>query len=745
MKQFYFLLCLLGLLSLSTQLQADTWTYDFEDFAKQSNGEGALTQMNVTLNGLDWHMCGVTNSGGHWSDWKNGESSLKVFGQVYSSAKEMTNITLVTKRDLGTLKFWIRSNERWFGDGRQVSWIIQWSADGETWVTVGDPFVPADEPSEVVREINQRNAQLRIVREDYQTFDYTKPTESFANVFHLDDMTITDMGGATPAPTLTTTAGSEIDFGEITLGESVEKSFTISYAGLDEKPTLQLQGDDKADFTIASQETKAEGEDEVKIVCKASQRGNHTASLEISYGELKVSVVLKMVGKKKNNTKLYSGGDGTKENPYLISSAEDLMELSSEVEGNQNPYADTYFKMTANISMADAQGFRPIGNDWGRDTSDPTRFRPFSGIFDGDGHAITDLNVEWTDKMFSGLFGIVKNATIKNLTLSKSKIYGSAGLGGMVGVAMGSITMENCHTTSDVTVWSNSLYAGGLIAGALFGDASKTSRISSCTNAATVKGEMGGIGGIIGVAGHSGLIIERCGNYGSVSDKNSTIGGIVAIVSYPVVITDCFNVGYLEAADTQDAENTRSGGIVGDTDLAEGVQSLDEVLSISNCYSIGESNKKAPKFHPIFDATKIASQVKLSNNYYSSDVYGEMYDQNVTGEAAAIDVSLKEMKTEEFLNKLNHGRKVWSIISGENNGYPVPFYQEDNAVETPTAALDIVVRIETGYLVVEGDYSAINLYNIHGVQLDPTALLERGVYVVRVIVDGQSAVYKLVY
>ena len=146
--------------------------------------------------------------------------------------------------------------------------------------------------------------------------------------------------------------------------------------------------------------------------------------------------------------------------------------------------------------------------------------------------------------------------------------------------------MENCHTTSDVTVWSNSIYAGGLIAGTLFGDKSKTSRISSCTNAATVKGEQGGIGGVIGVAGHPGLIIERCGNYGSVSDKNSSIGGIVAIVTHPVVISDCFNVGYLEAVDTQDAENTRAGGIVGDTELADGAQSLDEVLSISNCYSI---------------------------------------------------------------------------------------------------------------------------------------------------------------
>ena len=338
MKQFYFLLCLLGLLSLSTQLQADDWTYDFEDFAKQSNGEGALTPMDVTLNGLEWHLCGVTNSGGHWSDWKNGESSLKVFGQVYSSAKEMTNITLVTKRDLGTLKFWVRSNERWSGDGRQISWIIQWSADGETWVTVGDPFVPTDEPSEVTREINQKSAQLRIVREDYQTYDYTKPTEPFANVFHLDDMTITDIGEVPPAPTLTTTAGSEIDFGEITLGESVEKRFTISYGGLTVKPTLTLTGDQATSFTIAQQETKGEGEDEIKIVCKAMQRGNLNAAVEITYGSLKISVQLKAVGKKENPGRLYSGGNGT-ERRDIRKKALDSMSLGSKSSTTYTPKA----------------------------------------------------------------------------------------------------------------------------------------------------------------------------------------------------------------------------------------------------------------------------------------------------------------------------------------------------------------------------------------------------------------------
>lgn len=743
MKQFYFLLCLLGLLSLSTQLQADDWTYDFEDFAKQSNGEGALTPMDITLNGLEWHLCGVTNSGGHWSDWKNGESSLKVFGQVYSSAKEMTNITLVTKRDLGTLKFWVRSNERWSGDGRQISWIIQWSADGETWVTVGDPFVPTDEPSEVTREINQKSAQLRIVREDYQTYDYTKPTEPFANVFHLDDMTITDIGEVPPAPTFTTTAGSEIDFGEITLGESVEKRFTISYGGLTVKPTLTLTGDQATSFTIAQQETKGEGEDEIKIVCKAMQRGNLNAAVEITYGSLKISVQLKAVGKKENPGKLYSGGNGTEQDPYLISSVEDLFELSNEVEMNQNTYEGTYFKMTADISLADAKSYRPIGNDWGRDKDDPTRIRPFSGVFDGDGHAITDLNVEWADKMFSGLFGIVKNATIRNLTLSKSKIYGSACLGGLVGVVMGSISMTNCHTTSDVTIWTNKFYAGGLIGGLLFPDNTKKSHIFFCTNSATVKGELGGIGGLIGSAGLNNLFITRCGNYGNISDRNSSVGGIVAQVTKGTTIIDCFNVGSIEALDTQNAENTHSGGIIGTAELEEGR------ITIANCYSIGTSNKRSPIFHPIFDMRSLFGQVEMVNNYYSSEVYGETYDQDLTGDDAkyaAIDVSLEEMKTEAFLKKLNDGRDAWCFVSGVNNGYPVPNDSHAEAVDDPSKALsNLTVKIVAGYLVVEGDYSDINLYNIYGVQLDPTALLERGVYVVRASIGGQSAVYKLIY
>ena len=217
----------------------------------------------------------------------------------------------------------------------------------------------------------------------------------------------------------------------------------------------------------------------------------------------------------------------------------------------------------------------------------------------------------------------------------------------------------------------------------------------------------------------------------------------MAQVTKGTTIIDCFNVGSIEALDTQNAENTHSGGIIGTAELNEGR------ITIANCYSIGTSNKRSPIFHPIFDMRSLFGQVEMVNNYYASEVYGETYDQDLTGDNAkyaAIDVSLEEMKTEAFLKKLNAGRDSWCFVSGVNNGYPVPSDSHTEAVDDPSKALsNLTVKIVAGYLVVEGDYSDINLYNIHGVQLDPTVLLERGVYVVRVTVNGQSAAYKLVY
>ena len=57
----------------------------------------------------------------------------------------------------------------------------------------------------------------------------------------------------------------------------------------------------------------------------------------------------------------YSGGDGTQGNPYKISTAEDLVALSTAV-ANGNSYAGKYFELQNDIDMSSVENFTPIGS-----------------------------------------------------------------------------------------------------------------------------------------------------------------------------------------------------------------------------------------------------------------------------------------------------------------------------------------------------------------------------------------------
>jgi hypothetical protein len=93
----------------------------------------------------------------------------------------------------------------------------------------------------------------------------------------------------------------------------------------------------------------------------------------------------------------YSGGNGTEQNPYLISSRADMEQLASNVNNGQT-YSGAYFKLTRDLTEASDTVTTVIGN------SDSYYF---SGIFDGNGHKIAVKE--------KGIFGKIQNATINNL------------------------------------------------------------------------------------------------------------------------------------------------------------------------------------------------------------------------------------------------------------------------------------------------------------------------------------------
>ena len=159
-------------------------------------------------------------------------------------------------------------------------------------------------------------------------------------------------------------------------------------------------------------------------------------------------------------------GEGTKESPYQISTADELFWFASLVNGTlegmeQNTAACAV--LTADINLS-GQTWTPIGIS----TSNY-----FKGTFDGADHTISNLTID-TNASYVGLFGATSGATLKNVTLDRPQVKNSAGgtsnTGALVGFMAGSGTTEYCAVTNG-SVSSDGQYVGGLIGNILGGTA----------------------------------------------------------------------------------------------------------------------------------------------------------------------------------------------------------------------------------------------------------------------------------
>ena len=111
------------------------------------------------------------------------------------------------------------------------------------------------------------------------------------------------------------------------------------------------------------------------------------------------------------------------QNTFKISTPAQLAGLSRVVEDGKNFYRKKVV-LTADIYLNDTDNFLEAGlsklTNWspiGRDV------RPFSGIFDGNGHTIYGLR-STTDgsSVGRGLFGYTRNAVIRNLDLKYARV-----------------------------------------------------------------------------------------------------------------------------------------------------------------------------------------------------------------------------------------------------------------------------------------------------------------------------------
>ena len=200
-------------------------------------------------------------------------------------------------------------------------------------------------------------------------------------------------------------------------------------------------------------------------------------------------------------------GNGTETDPYQISTADGLKWFRDKVN-NAKAKEETKIcaVLTADIDLNN-EPWTPIGN-----YTEGNQIY-YEGTFDGGGHTISGLNVTG-EFVYAGLFGTVKDGTIKSLTVA-GKVSPSNSqciVGGIVGYASNAV-IKNCSNHCSVTGRNTSIIGG--IAGF-----NSSGAIIDCYNVGTISGinYAEAIGGIVG--SNSGTI-SNCYNVGTVSNDTS--------------------------------------------------------------------------------------------------------------------------------------------------------------------------------------------------------------------------------
>ena len=214
---------------------------------------------------------------------------------------------------------------------------------------------------------------------------------------------------------------------------------------------------------------------------------------------------------------------GTSSDPYRIATATDWNEFGYDVN-NGNTYSGKFVKLTENIGVSTMVG---TSND-----------KSFQGTFDGDNHDIA-IGLDGFSNEGVAPFRYIKNATIKNLTVSGWLFVRQRHPGGIVGFASGTNLIESCTVTTAITTKND--FAGGILG---HGQHSNTT-IRNCVFAGTLSGYNDGGGGKLNIAGIWGwsdtdatLTLENCIEKGSIG--NIASWQPIAFGTNNGTITDCY-------------------------------------------------------------------------------------------------------------------------------------------------------------------------------------------------------------
>lgn len=351
-------------------------------------------------------------------------------------------------------------------------------------------------------------------------------------------------------------------------------------------------------------------------------------------------------------------GEGTEESPYIVSTADDLHNITES----------GYYKLANDIDVS----------GWIEENNAEGGWSPIGGIgpalaitLDGDGHTVSGLRCD-AGYTHTGLFAkIAKDGIVKNLKieLADGNVYTeSNSFGAIVGLNKGIIS--NCEVIGTV---SDGLNIGG-IAGENMGTIERCHTAGSISSA-TTSASVGGICGNVS----TGNITDCYSDMAVITTATSSYGGGIAGKNNGS-ITKCYAAGNIEG--------NYIGGIVGYNTGAD--------AAISECFALNRevtaenvgtrvlggfsSNSKAPGMD-----NYATENMVVSVNGRPQTIYDDPMNGTSMTESALKGKTAYESAGWDFTN-------VWKI----NEGTSWPYQEAFNVPVTSISVSETEANIETG-------------------------------------------------